>query len=64
MFCESTVPTRGMEQVAREAGARFGGVLYVNSLTDTIGPLPTYLTQPQKDADTTTKALTSKEFLC
>ncbi|CAM4449445.1 hypothetical protein DEMA109039_21305 [Deinococcus marmoris] len=53
-----------MEQVAREAGARFGGVLYVNSLTDTIGPLPTYLTQPQKDADTTTKALTSKEFLC
>ncbi|QLG09981.1 metal ABC transporter substrate-binding protein [Deinococcus sp. D7000] len=57
VFCESTVPTRGMQQVAREAGARFGGVLYVDSLTDARGPVPTYLTLLQKDADTILKGL-------
>ncbi len=57
VFCESTVPTRGMEQVAREAGARFGGVLYVDSLTDARGPVPTYLTLLQKDADTILRGL-------
>jgi ABC-type Zn uptake system ZnuABC Zn-binding protein ZnuA len=57
VFCESTVPTRGMEGVAREAGARFGGVLYVDSLTDARGPVPTYLTLLQKDADTILKGL-------
>ncbi|MFC6666198.1 metal ABC transporter substrate-binding protein [Deinococcus radiopugnans] len=57
VFCESTVPTRGMQQVAREAGARFGGVLYVDSLTDAGGPVPTYLTLLQKDADTILRGL-------
>ena len=57
VFCESTVPTRGMEQVAREAGAQFGGVLYVDSLTDARGPVPTYLTLLQKDADTILRGL-------
>ncbi|GGL68038.1 metal ABC transporter substrate-binding protein [Deinococcus aerolatus] len=57
VFCESTVPTRGMQQVAKEAGARFGGVLYVDSLTDAKGPVPTYLKLLQKDADTILKGL-------
>jgi ABC-type Zn uptake system ZnuABC Zn-binding protein ZnuA len=57
VFCESTVPTRGMEQVAKEAGAKFGGVLYVDSLTDAGGPVPTYLTLLQKDTDTILKGL-------
>ena len=43
VFCESTVSTRPAEQVARETGARFGGVLYVDSLSDEGGPVPTYL---------------------
>ncbi|CAM3316021.1 metal ABC transporter substrate-binding protein [Deinococcus saxicola] len=60
VFCESTVPTRGMEQVAREAGAKFGGVLYVDSLTDAKGSVPTYLILLQKDADTILKGLGSK----
>jgi manganese/iron transport system substrate-binding protein len=29
--------------VARETGARYGGVLYVDSLSDPDGPVPTYL---------------------
>lgn len=43
VFCESTVSTRPAEQVARETGAEFGGVLYVDSLSEADGPVPTYL---------------------
>ena len=43
VFCESTVNTDPAEQVARETGARFGGVLYVDSLSEPDGPVPTYL---------------------
>ena len=41
VFCESTVSSRPAEQVARETGAAFGGVLYVDSLTEAGGPAPT-----------------------
>ena len=43
VFCESTVNTAPAEQVARETGARYGGVLYVDSLSEADGPVPTYL---------------------
>ncbi|MCX7288164.1 MAG: metal ABC transporter substrate-binding protein [Rhodobacterales bacterium] len=43
VFCESTVSAKPAEQVARETGAAFGGVLYVDSLSDGDGPVPTYL---------------------
>ena len=43
VFCESTVSSDPAEQVARETGASFGGVLYVDSLSDGEGPVPTYL---------------------
>jgi len=43
VFCESTVSDRPAKQVARETGAAFGGVLYVDSLSKTRGPVPTYL---------------------
>jgi manganese/iron transport system substrate-binding protein len=43
VFCESTVASDPAEQVARETGAAFGGVLYVDSLSDSDGPVPTYL---------------------
>ena len=43
VFCESTVNTDPAEQVARETGARYGGVLYVDSLSGEDGPVPTYL---------------------
>lgn len=43
VFCESTVPSDPAEQVARETGAAFGGVLYVDSLSAEDGPVPTYL---------------------
>lgn len=43
VFCESTVNTAPAEQVARETGAAYGGVLYVDSLSEPDGPVPTYL---------------------
>lgn len=43
VFSESTISDKPMRQVAKETGARFGGVLYVDSLTLADGPAPTYL---------------------
>ena len=43
VFCESTVNPAPAMQVARETGARYGGVLYVDSLSAADGPVPNYL---------------------
>ena len=43
VFCESTVNTAPARQVARETGARYGGELYVDSLSEPDGPVPSYL---------------------
>jgi manganese/iron transport system substrate-binding protein len=43
VFSESTISDRAAKQVARESGARYGGVLYVDSLSAANGPVPTYL---------------------
>lgn len=43
VFSESTVPDKPARQVARETGAAYGGMLYVDSLSETDGPVPTYL---------------------
>ena len=43
VFCESTVSQKPAQQVARETGSTYGGMLYVDSLTDSNGNVPTYL---------------------
>lgn len=43
VFSESTVSPAPAEQVAAETGAAYGGVLYVDSLSEADGPVPTYL---------------------
>ena len=43
VFSESTISDRAAKQVAKETGARYGGVLYVDSLSAADGPVPTYL---------------------
>jgi len=43
VFSESTVSSKPAEQVARETGAAYGGQLYVDSLSEADGPVPTYL---------------------
>ncbi|WP_025732296.1 metal ABC transporter substrate-binding protein [Carnimonas nigrificans] len=55
VFCESTVSDRAMKQVASEAGAAFGGVLYVDSLSKKDGPVPDYLSMLRHNANTIVK---------
>ena len=43
VFCESTVSSASAKQVVRETNAKFGGILYVDSLSEKDGLVPTYL---------------------
>lgn len=43
VFSESTVSDKPAKQVAKETGARYGGVLYVDSLSTQDGKVPTYI---------------------
>ncbi|MBC7979042.1 MAG: metal ABC transporter substrate-binding protein [Armatimonadetes bacterium] len=55
IFSESTVSDKPARQVAKETGARYGGVLYVDSLTESKGPAPTYLKLLEANAETIVK---------
>jgi len=55
VFSESTISDRAAKQVARESGARYGGVLYVDSLSAAGGPVPTYLDLLKVTVDTIAK---------
>ena len=57
IFSESTVSADPAKQVAAETGATYGGVLYVDSLSEPDGPVPTYLDMLQVTTDTIAKAL-------
>jgi manganese transport system substrate-binding protein len=57
VFCESTVSDAPMQQVVGATGATFGGTLYVDSLSEADGPVPTYLDLIRHDAGLITKAL-------
>lgn len=57
IFSESTVPADPAKQVARETGAKYGGVLYVDSLSDSDGPVPTYLDLLRVTSETILKGL-------
>ncbi|MGC8203997.1 metal ABC transporter substrate-binding protein [Aliiroseovarius sp. PTFE2010] len=59
VFCESTVNTAPAEQVARETGAHYGGVLYVDSLSEPDGPVPTYLDLLKVTSQTVADGLTA-----
>lgn len=52
IFSESTVSDKPARQVARETGATYGGVLYVDSLSELGGPVPTYLDLLRVTAET------------
>src|SRR5690606_38695494 len=60
VFCESTVSDKAQRQVAREAGSRLAGTLYVDSLSAADGPVPTYLDLLRVDAETIVAGLDPK----
>lgn len=57
VFSESTVSDKPAKQVAAETGARYGGVLYVDSLSEADGPVPTYLDLLNVTVSTVTRGL-------
>ena len=58
VFSESTVSAKPAQQIARETGAKYGGVLYVDSLSEADGPVPTYIDLLRVTSDTIAKGLT------
>ncbi len=58
VFCESTVSDAPMQQVVEATDAVFGGTLYVDSLSEADGPVPTYLDLIRHDTSTIIEALT------
>ena len=60
VFCESTVNDKAQLTVAAQTGARFGGVLYVDSLSDASGPADTYIHLLQYNAETIVAGLTGQ----
>ena len=57
VFSESTVSDKPARQVARETGAQYAGVLYVDSLSASDGPVPTYLDLLRVTTETLAKGL-------
>jgi manganese/iron transport system substrate-binding protein len=57
VFSESTISASPAQQVARETGAKYGGVLYVDSLSEADGPVPTYLDLLRVTTETIVKGL-------
>jgi manganese transport system substrate-binding protein len=58
VFCESTVEPRIQQEVVAATGARFGGTLFVDSLSPSDGPASTYLDLLQHTANTIITGLT------
>jgi manganese/iron transport system substrate-binding protein len=58
VFSESTVSPDPAMQVARETGAHYGGVLYVDSLSGPEGKVPTYLDLLKVTTETIAEGLT------
>lgn len=57
IFCETTVSDEAQKEVAKTTGARFGGNLYVDSLSAEDGPVPTYLDLLEYDVRTISNGL-------
>lgn len=59
VFCESTVNDSAQQQVAHETGANLGTQLYVDSLSEPDGPVPTYLDLLRHDVEAIVDGLAS-----
>ena len=58
VFSESTVSADPAKQVASETGVAYGGILYVDSLSEADGPVPTYLDLLRVTSETIVTGLT------
>ncbi|WP_410007205.1 metal ABC transporter substrate-binding protein [Bartonella sp. HY406] len=60
VFSESTISDKPAKQIAKETGALYGGVLYVDSLSEADGPVPTYIDLLKVTSATVANALSDK----
>jgi len=60
VFSESTVPDAPARQIVRETDAVYGGILYVDSLSEPDGPVPTYLDLLRVTSQTIADGLTGQ----
>lgn len=60
VFCESTVSDRAMRQVEDATDAVWGGTLYVDSLSEPDGPVPSYLELLRHDVNVIAAGLTGQ----
>ncbi len=59
VFLENVTDRRLLDQIARETGAKIGGVLYSDALSKPDGPAPTYLDMFRHNLEVLTQALSS-----
>src|SRR6202790_321438 len=59
VFLENVTDHRLLDQIARETGAKVGGTLYSDALSDANGPAATYLDMFRHNIATLTAALSS-----
>ncbi len=59
VFIENIADHRLLDQIARETGAKIGGALYSDALSDADGPAPTYLDMFRHNTGAITAALSS-----
>ena len=59
VFLENVTDPRLLEQIAKESGAKIGGTLYSDALTDDKGPAPTYVDMMRHNIRTLSAALVS-----
>jgi zinc/manganese transport system substrate-binding protein len=59
VFLENVTDPRLLDQIARETGAKIGGTLYSDALSDEKGPAATYLDMFRHNAATLSEALSS-----
>jgi len=59
VFLENVTDKRLLEQISRETGARIGGELYSDALSEENGPAPTYLEMVRHNVKTLTDALSA-----
>ena len=60
IFSESTVSDAPARQITRETDAKYGGVLYVDSLSEPDGDVPTYIDLLRKTSQTIAEGLTNQ----
>jgi zinc/manganese transport system substrate-binding protein len=59
VFLENVTDARLIQRIAQESGARIGGRLFSDALTDANGAAPTYIDMMRYNVKTLTAALTS-----